>query len=98
MLQITPDFYEYIAQTLLDQLRGQGYYSGSFEFDYASFSCRMVLSAVIYYQPNDDSVGYLGGVSDVIPVWWEFHTIAEDGKLLNDFSFNELRVVIKQSL
>ena len=98
MIQITPNFYEHIAQVLLDQLYGQGYFSGSFEFDFDSISCRMVLSAVVHYHANDPSVGYAGGVKDIVPVWWEFHTITDEGEQLNDFSLNELRQLIKLSL
>ena len=98
MLQITPVFYEHIALVLLDQLHGEGYFSGSFEFDFGSVSCRMVLSAVVHYHANDPAVGYSGEVKDVVPVWWEFHTTTDDGEVLNDFSFNELRNLIKQSL
>ena len=50
---------------------------------------------VRHLKPKDVSVGYVGGVKDVVPVWWEFHTEAEDGEMLNDFSFNELRKIIK---
>jgi hypothetical protein len=30
-------------------------------------------------------------ISDLVPVWWEFHTADCDAERLNDFSFSELR-------
>ncbi len=30
-------------------------------------------------------------IADLVPVWWEFHTVAPEGEVLNDFSFNVLR-------
>ncbi len=95
MYQILPELYVEIAENLFDQLEGRGYYSGSFSFEYCGITCRMVLSAVVYYEADDPFVGYVGGVKDIVPVWWEFHTESDGGEMLNDFSFNELRKVIK---
>ena len=93
--QISSDFYHEVALQLLDRLDGSGYYSGSFEFDYGSLTCRMVLSAVVYYDRSECATAYRSVVKDVVPVWWEFHTVTCDGEVLNDFSFNELREYIK---
>lgn len=30
-------------------------------------------------------------LSDMVPVWWEFRTVTEEGEVINDFSFGELR-------
>ena len=95
MYQISSELYVEIVENLFNQLEGRGYYSGSFSFEYCGITCRMVLSAIVHYEPKDVSGGSVGGVKDVVPVWWEFHTEAEDGEMLNDFSFNELRKIIK---
>ena len=98
MYEIFPELYDEVARNLIDRLGGKEYFSGSFEFDFEGITCKMVLSAIIYYEADDRSVGYVGGVKDVVPVWWEFHTMGEGGEVLNDFSFNDLRNVIKQML
>lgn len=30
-------------------------------------------------------------VSDLVPVWWEFHTFSAEGEMLNDFDFSEMK-------
>ncbi|MFR6634313.1 MAG: hypothetical protein ACLUQ6_04450 [Alistipes onderdonkii] len=30
-------------------------------------------------------------VTDLVPVWWEFHTTQAGGEVLNDFDFSELK-------
>ena len=35
--------------------------------------------------------GRVRPISDLVPVWWEFHTADSEAERLNDFSFSELR-------
>lgn len=32
-----------------------------------------------------------GPIVDLVPVWWEFHTMDTVGEVLNDFSFNRMK-------
>jgi hypothetical protein len=30
-------------------------------------------------------------IDNIIPVWWEFHSTTDEGEVLNDFDFAELK-------
>ena len=30
-------------------------------------------------------------IDNIVPVWWEFHTVTEEGEVINDFDFAELK-------
>ena len=34
-------------------------------------------------------------IRDIVAVWWEFHTYASGREIANDFSFGELRALLK---
>ena len=51
MYQISSELYVEIVENLFDQLEGRGYYSGSFSFEYCGITCRMVLSAIVHFEP-----------------------------------------------
>ena len=63
--------------------------------EYGDVFCRMTLSAVIYRQSQPDEGCSICAITDIIPVWWEFHTFIDGDEVLNDFSFNELREYIQ---
>lgn len=95
MYTILPKLYQHVATHLVDLVGQRGYYSGTIEFEFEGVFCEMTLSAVVYHQSQPD-VGYIHcAVTDMIPVWWEFHTYCDEEELLNDFSFNELRGYIQ---
>lgn len=99
MYQITSKLYLEVLNHLIGQIDNKGYYSGSFELDFDDIRCRMTLSAVIYRSNNSDSESNGSEIEDIIPVWWEFHTITANGdgeEILNDFSFNELRTYLEE--
>ena len=52
---------------------------------------RLILSAIVYRRPDLRPEGGRRPVSDVVPVWWEFHTVGADGPVSNNFSFSELK-------
>lgn len=93
---ITPEFYCEVVDQLLAQISRKSYYSGSFEFDFKSVKCRMVLSAIVCWRDESMPEGVAHVVKDVVPVWWEMHTEVDGVERLNDFSFNELREYIKE--
>jgi hypothetical protein len=94
--KISPEFYIKVTEKLLAELDQKEYYSGSFEFDYEDVICKMVLSAVIYYQDVFEDGTFRRKIRDVIPVWWELHTEIDGQECLNDFSFNLLREYVKE--
>ena len=41
-----------------------------------------------------EAIGDRDAIADLVPVWWEFHTVGSDGEALNDFSFSEVRALL----
>lgn len=95
MYTISSKLYHHLASRLVELVGQRGYYSGSFEFEFDGVWCEMTLSAVVYHQLRPDEGRKNCAVTDMIPVWWEFHTFIDGDEVLNDMSFNELREYIK---
>ena len=95
MYTISSKLYHHLASHLVELVGQRGYYSGSFEFEFDGVWCEMTLSAVVYHQSQPDEGYNSCAVTDMIPVWWEFHTFVDGDEVLNDMSFNELREYIQ---
>lgn len=95
MYAISSNLYLELATRLVENAGQSGYYSDTFEFEYGDLFCSMTLSVVVYHQSQPDEGYSLCAVTDMIPVWWEFHTFVDGDEVLNDFSFNELREYIQ---
>jgi hypothetical protein len=55
----------------------------------------MLFSGVLYRKRLYLPEGECDAIDDIVPVWWEFHTFNQQGEILNDFSFTELRNYLK---
>lgn len=88
---ISPALYNEVAEHLTECVGRNGYFSGSPEFSSNGVECRLVLSAVVYRRRESMPEGEREVISDMVPVWWEFHTVTDEGEVMNDFSFGELR-------
>lgn len=95
MYAISSNLYLEVATRLVELVERDNYYSDTFEFEYGDVFCRMTLSAVIYRQSQPDEGCSICAITDMIPVWWEFHTFIDGDEVLNDFSFNKLRECIQ---
>lgn len=76
---------------LCDALDGENYYAGSLEFDFGGIECRLVATVIVCRRREIAPEGVSEPVSDLLPVWWEFHTTGDEGECLNDFSFAEMK-------
>jgi hypothetical protein len=95
MYDISEELYRMAVGLLLDRINEQRYICEVIEFEYKEILCHLHISAVIYQQTSLYPEGEITAISDIIPVWWEFHTYnSEDVEILNTFSFNELRQYI----
>ncbi len=96
MYTISDELYIEVAERFRSRFCGSDYASGVIEFDFADeVWCRMVVTAIIHRQRDRRDDGDVWLTSDVIPVWWEFHTTLDEGEVINDFSFNTLREYLK---
>lgn len=94
MYSVLPELYYEAAARLTDAIGGQNYYSGSLVFPFGDIECRFTASIIIYREKLSMPEGDFAPISDLVPVWWEFHTTAADGEVLNDFDFSELKLCI----
>ncbi len=98
MYDVLPELYREVADQIFNRVGGRDYYSGTFDFDFCNVACRMVLSVVVYRRRESYPEGVVSAISDMVPVWWEFHTFVDGVEVLNNFSFNELREYISEQM
>lgn len=96
MFSVTTDLYRRLAAELLDRFADQTYYSGSVTLDEGETACRLTGSYLIYRTSDCFPEGSGSRIADVVPVWWEFHTVGAEGETDNDFSFRELRPLLPE--
>ena len=77
MLNITSEIYRLVADRLRDAVGD------------ADYTLRTTL--LIYRREVSDESGSWSAIYDLVPVWWEFHSVTGEGEVLNDFDFEELR-------
>ncbi len=87
---ISSELYEELAARLVEAAGGSGYFSGSFGFTFGDVECRFVASVIIYRAVESRPEGLCDAIANLVPVWWEFHTVDADGEQLNDLDFQEL--------
>lgn len=95
MYAILSNLYHELATHLVELIEQDNYYSDTFEFEFEGVLCRLTLSAIVYRQLQPDDGFDFCAITDIIPVWWEFHTFVDGDEVLNDFSFNEFREYIQ---
>ncbi|MBR5864305.1 MAG: hypothetical protein IKY76_07060 [Alistipes sp.] len=91
MYEISSKLYQEVATRLVELAGFHGYISDSFEFEFEDVWCEMTISAVVYHQSSPDIGHSVCAVTDMIPVWWEFHTFVDGDEVLNDMSFDLIR-------
>ena len=84
MYSVSPELYHEAAARLSDAIDGGNYFSGSLAF-------RLTASVIVYRGRLSLPEGGQHPVTDLVPVWWEFHTTQAGGEVLNDFDFSELK-------
>lgn len=91
LYSVSPDLYRETAGRLAEAIGSEGYFSGSLSFPFDGLDCRLTTSVIVYRGRVSCPEGEANAIRDLVPVWWEFHTVGEEGERLNDFSFSELR-------
>ena len=98
MYDIPNQLYLEVADRLIARFGTSDYFSGTLSLDYDGVMCSLLLSAIIYRRRERCDEGERLLIADVVPVWWEFRTVGEQGEVLNDFSFNVLRQYLRPTL
>ncbi|MFI3264099.1 MAG: hypothetical protein SNG38_06290 [Rikenellaceae bacterium] len=94
MLTINPTLYEQLAQLLTEAIDGRGFYSDKIYFEDNEYDYLFTATLMIYYRECDYPEGIENHIDNIIPIWWEFHSTAEEGERLNDFDFSLLNEAI----
>mgnify|MGYP006899733955 FL=1 len=90
MYSVSPELYHEAAARLSDAIDGGNYFSGSLAFRFGDTDCRLTASVIVYRGRLSLPEGVQHPVTDLVPVWWEFHLWQPEGEVLTDFSWNEL--------
>ena len=91
MYSVSTELYEEVAVRLAEAIGGGSYFSGSLTFEWEGIECRLTASVIVYRRRESYPEGDRDAITDLVPVWWEFHTTGSEGEMLNDFTFSELR-------
>lgn len=91
MYSVSPELYREAATRLMDAIDSQNYFSGTVAFRFEQTDCRLTTSVLVYRNRIARPEGVGLAITDLVPVWWEFHTTYDEGEVLNDFSFAELK-------
>lgn len=86
--------YTRFAERLLAEIGDGCYFNDSIEMDVEELHCLLRATLIVYREPRrdpDDPAQSRTTITDIVPVWWEFHTTQADGPVPNDFSWRELR-------
>lgn len=91
MYSVLPELYHEAAARLSDAIDGENYFSGSLAFRFGDMDCRLTTSVIVYRCRVSQPEGGQHRITDLVPVWWEFHTADAGGEMLNDFDFSEMK-------
>lgn len=91
MYSVLPELYHEAAARLSDAIDGENYFSGSLAFRFGDMDCRLTASVIVYRGRVLLPEGEQHPITDLVPVWWEFHTVGAGGEVLNDFEFSEMK-------
>jgi len=89
MYTVSSEIYDHVAALLVDAIADKGFFSGSIATCRDEVYMRLTATVVVY---RNTGVGESrGAIADIVPVWWEFHTLCGSEEIINDFSFATLR-------
>ncbi len=91
MIKISQKEYQEIASELLERIGYKDYIDINFKVETETWIGYFHASLILYRNEDSYPEGDFNKLSDVVPVWWEFHTVGDDGEVLNDFQFSELK-------
>ncbi len=94
MYSVSSELYEEVVSRLKEAIGGGSYFSGSILFEWEGIECRLTATLIVYRRQERYPEGDRERLSDLVPVWWEFHTTGPGGEFLNDFTFSEVRARI----
>lgn len=93
-VQVSEALYLETYDRLRDAIGQQNYFSGSITFPFGGVECRLTIVVIAYRRDTSYPEGDEDEIENLVPVWWEFHTMKDGEELPNNFLFSELRKYI----
>ena len=93
MYEISTSLYLDIADRLVAAIGGREFFSGVVTVHSGDVECRLICTLIVERSRVAEGAS-LSPISNLLPVWWECHTLVGGEELLNDFCFSELKATI----
>ena len=90
MYNVSTQLYLDLADKLFEQIASKEFFSGAISLDFGAVECRLVATLIVERQMRPDVEFSFPRITNLVPIWWEFHTTIDGGEVLNDFSFRDL--------
>ncbi|MEG1611383.1 MAG: hypothetical protein RRZ83_03865 [Alistipes sp.] len=94
IISVTPELYREMADRLREAIRVSDYFSGTILYAQEDVESRFTASLIVYQRAVNAPDGKFCEITDLVPVWWEFHTLVAGEEVINDFEFSELKSYI----
>lgn len=93
MYNVSTQLYLDLADKLFEQITTKEFFSGVVTLYDGDIECRLITTLIIERESKPNEEYSFPRITNLVPVWWEFHTFEGDRELLNNFSFSEFREV-----
>ena len=94
MYNVSTQLYLDIADRLFEQIASKEFFSGSITLDIDGVECRLVSTLIVEREHSPAEEYSFPRITNLVPVWWEFHSMVEGVEVLNDFSFSDMLTAI----
>lgn len=94
MISIDDSVYGAVAERLLAAIGNSEFYNGTVEYDGEGFCSELRTTLIVYREPLLDPADPSQAarrITDIVPVWWEYHLHGPSGERATDFSWRELK-------
>jgi hypothetical protein len=93
MYEISSSLYLDIADRLVAAIGGKEFFSGVVTVQSGDVECRLICTLIVERSRGVEGTSF-PAISNLLPIWWECHTLIGGEELLNDFCFSELKASI----
>ena len=90
MYHVSHEVYDELATSLRDRIGDGSYFAGTVESLGGDVRVSLRTTLILYRRDDRRPDGAISLITDVVPVWWECHTVCGAVEMLNDFDFSEI--------
>lgn len=99
MLEITEGHYRKLAAILAEAISEADFFNGSVEMEEGDHRALLRTTLIVKRTPRRDPADRserATDITEIIPVWWEYHLYSAEGERLTDFDWREMMKFILQ--